>query len=123
MAVITWVDVTNHAAELSAVVVAAQTDVLAHVNTALAVAVFGGEAAAKTKLARIYLAAHLGTLSLPSSSGAASGAVIEEKVGDISRKYADASSGTTAGSGLDATVYGLQFKALARTTVARFPLI
>lgn len=121
MAVITWTDVTNHAAALSVVVAAAQTDILAMVNVLLDVEIFGGEIAAKTKLARVYAAAHFGTLELLSSSGAAS-SVTSERAGDLQRDY-----GTEAAS-LDnpdwsTTAAGKMFVTLCNTTEARGGLL
>lgn len=85
MAAITWTDVTNHAAELASVAVGAQTDVLGHVNTALNVTLFGDETSPRLKLARIYLAAHLGTMG---NLGGVSGPVSSESAGGLSVSYA-----------------------------------
>ena len=71
MAAIIWADVVSHAAQLLTVDSTAQTDILAHVNTALAVAVFGGETHARTRLARVYLAAHFGQTITDAAGGTA----------------------------------------------------
>lgn len=112
MAAITWADVVAHAAELSTFPVAAQNDILAWVNTHLNVTLFGGEDAAKTKLARVYLAAHTATMD---KRGGAAGPVVSSSAGGLSRSFASPPSG----SDLEATSYGSQYKMLLRTTVAR----
>ena len=122
MADITWADVENHAAELSTVLVPAQTNILAHVNEALVVADLDGGAGAKTKLTRIYLAAHIATADKLAASGA-SGPVTAEGVDGLSRSY-----GVTAASSGDITFfqstgYGRQYLAMVRTSAARVPLL
>jgi uncharacterized protein YfaP (DUF2135 family) len=121
MAAIAWADVTAHAAELSTVAVGAQTDILAHVNTAFAVSVFGGEDAPKLKLARIYLAAHMAKSGKLAASGAA-GPVTSETADNISRSYAVAmaSSGSDTWS---STGYGRLLAQLVRTSSARLPRV
>lgn len=116
MSAIVWDDVVNHAAELSGVNGDAQDDILAHVNTTLNVAVFGGEGSAKLKLARIYLAAHMATLQI---LGGSSGDIQSESVGGVSYTY----GGSTSTSEFNATSYGKQYTALVRNSVARFPLV
>jgi hypothetical protein len=116
MSAIVWDDVIAHAPELSGVDEDAQTDILAHVNTTLNVAVFGGEESPKLRLARIYLAAHMTTLM---TLGSSSGDIASESVGGVSYS---ASSTTSTGS-FDTTGYGKQYQALVRNSVARFPLV
>lgn len=116
MASIVWSDVEAHAPALSTVASGAQTDILAHVNTILNVSLFGGESAAKLKLARIYLAAHSGTLSLLGASGA-SGPVTKDKAGGLERSYATASP--TLGTDYSTTIWGQLFIQLSNTTAAR----
>jgi len=62
----------------------------------------------KQQMAQTFLAAHL--LTEVATSGSGSGAVTEEKVGDIMKKYDVASS--TSGSLLDRTKYGRMFKSI-----------
>lgn len=69
MADIAWSDVVNHYPALSAVDAEAQTDILALANAALAASVFGGEDAAKYKLARVHYAAHVTTLAARATGG------------------------------------------------------
>lgn len=112
MADIAWTDVTAFAAGLSAVDVLAQTDILAHVNVVLDVEMFGGEDAPKTRLARIYLAAHMGS-SISQAASGASGPVIEQKMGQSSLKFASAASG----QGLASTAWGRLYEQLSDTTI------
>ncbi len=121
MASISWSDVTAHAPELSTVSAGAQTDILAHVNVALLVTEFGGEDAPKTKMARIYLAAHLATMAAQGAAGAA-GPVQSESAGGLSRTYA-VGAAALAGGDYETTSYGQAFRALARTTPARIPML
>lgn len=116
MAAIIWTDVTNHVAGLSAIAVAAQNDILAHVNSALNVTVFGGEASGKLKMARIYLAAHFATLANLGASGAA-GPVTQTKLGDAAIGYSSPS--TTSNSQYASTAYGQMYLVLLKTTGAR----
>lgn len=125
MASIVWSDVTAHAPELVTATgpsTAAQADILAVANDVLDVSQFGGETTAKTKLARIYFAAHFGTIDAQGSSGA-TGAVISETVGGLARMYASYSPAGTDPL-WDATPYGKAFRALLRATpVLRGPWI
>lgn len=117
MAAITWSNVTAFASGLSVVAAEAQTAILAYVNSALDVTLFGGEDGAMLRLMRIYLAAHLAS-STAASSGVAGGGLVEsERAGDLARSYIypDISSGTS----LQTTEYGRQYAALLRTTPAR----
>lgn len=63
MADITWDDVTDLQANLSAAEADAQTKILAYVNGELNPDAFGGADSARFVMARIYLAAHLGELA------------------------------------------------------------
>lgn len=121
MADITWAHVTDHAPGLSSVAVAAQNDILAWANDHLSVDEFDGEDGPKTKLARVYLAAHAGTLSLLGASGA-SGPVTAEAAGGLSRSYGGA-LGAAAASDYGTTVWGQMFVALCRTNVSRAGLV
>ena len=122
MADITWPMVEAFAAELSVVPVLAQTDILDYVNTVLTVSEFGGEDAIKTKMARIYLAAHYGTITKNGANGPA-GAVVAESAGDLSRTYATLSGYATTDPLYDTTPYGKQFRALCRSSRAICPLV
>lgn len=121
MADITWAMVTAFAAELTVVPDSAQTDILAHVNTALKVDLFGGEDAPKTKLARIFLAAHYGQLSLDGAHGA-SGEIVGKSLGPMSVSYASSSPMGTDPL-WDKTTWGKQFRSLLRSSAARVPIV
>ena len=113
---IAWADVTAFASELSSVDVATQTDILAYVNAALAPDAFGGEASARLRIARIYLAAHHGALSLRSS---AAGPVVSRSEGDLSVTYGYSLASAASGDPLlDSTEYGKLYRQLVRTTAA-----
>lgn len=104
MAAITWTDVTNHAPELSTVTAGAQTDVLAYVNAALSVSLFGDETSPRLKLCRVLLAAHLATLEAQRNT---SGPVTAAAAGGLSRSYGALASRSIAGT----TGYGRAFLA------------
>lgn len=118
MAAITWGDVENHAAHLAnpTVPTAAQTDILAHVNTALDVDRFGGEDADKTKLVRIYLAAHFGQSLVDAAAGVA-GPVTSKELGDMKVGYGNLSA-AIASSDYSTTGYGRSYLAIVRRTAA-----
>lgn len=121
MAAIDWTAVIAHAPELAAVSSQARTEILAHVNTALDVEVFGGEDAPKTRLARIYLAAHLGAGVANSGGSTSVGAVTSESAGGLSRSYGQAAVVATASLG--STSYGQAYLALVNTSAARAPFV
>ncbi len=116
MADIIWSDVEAVAPELSTVDSNAQSMILAYVNDALSVSAFGGETSPKLRLARIYLAAHVGTLSSHGGNPTA-GPVTAESADNISRSYATRAIANP--SDWDATSYGQLYMALARTSGAR----
>lgn len=113
---ILWADVVAIAADLDDVDLAAQTDILAYVN-ALPYSPYGSDTAWSYRLARIYLAAHLGSGALPGASTAA-GSVTSETVGPITTQYAATQSTREA---LEATSYGRQYLSLVRNSLARLP--
>lgn len=124
MAAIAWEDVTAHASDLTTLDESAQDDVLAYVNDNVDPAKFGGETASRLKLARIFLAAHLGTVILRKGTPTA-GPVTSETVGEVSRTYG-LFAGATPGSGVDlsTTGWGREYLALIRRTAAsRGPLV
>lgn len=120
MADIAWSDVVNHAAELSTVDATVQTEILAYVNSVIQVALIDNEAGPKTKLVRIYLAAHFATANASASSGTG-GTISSKKEGDVAVTYAVPSS-ATAGTP-DATAYGSMYLRLIGTTALRAPLL
>lgn len=113
MAAITWTNVTDAAPELSVTPAAFQTIILSVVNgTGLNAANFGGEEADKTKLARVMLAAHYGTLQRRRGTG---GGISSQSEGGVSQSYAAMSSAQA----LEQTSYGQMFKMLCAGTPAR----
>ncbi len=121
MAAITWSDVLAFAPELSGVVSGAQDDIIDYVEDAIVSGEFGGESSPTYRLARIYLAAHYGTVTVNGSNGAA-GPVIGESAGGLSRQYA-AFSPTGSDALLDVTPYGKAFRSLLRRSPARAPFL
>ncbi len=118
MADITWTHVTDHAPGLTGVSGAAQIDILDLVNNLLEVDLFGGEDATKLKLARVYLAAHMGQLWKDSQTGGGSaGPALLKELGDMKTQYASG-FGTFSAETYGTTRYGQQFVALRRTTLA-----
>lgn len=118
---IVWADVLGVAPELSTVSALGQTDILAYVNEAFVVDEWGGDASKLLRLARIYLAAHYGTVSVQGSAGAA-GPVIGESAGGLSRQYASNSPMGTDPL-FDTTPYGKAFRNLARRSSGRAPVV
>jgi hypothetical protein len=109
---IAWSDVTAVDAALSAVSAGAQTMFLAEAN-ALYASAFDGTSGPRYKLARVYLAAHRGRVSLESASGAA-GPVVSKTIGGMSKTYAAPTSGDS--DDLDLTRWGRAYRDLCRTS-------
>lgn len=107
MAAIVWSDVEALSSQFALVHPTFQTDILNYVNNALDVSVWGGEEAFDLRLARIYLAAHLGSMPII-ASGQATGAVVSETVGGLQRTYANA----TTGQAIHTSSYGSAYQFL-----------
>lgn len=124
---INWTDVTTLAPELCDLNPIVTVDILTHVNETLDPDVFsGGEEGVTYRLARIYLAAHMGTLSITGGSagvGSVVGPVTAEQVGGISRQYGDPISSDTGESDLTATIYGRMLRDLINRSLARCPVL
>ncbi len=116
MADITWDDVVNHASELGSVDEDAQDDILDYVNRNVATDLF---TASQLKLAKIYLAAHLGTVA-KSKGSTSTGAVTSETAGRLTRSYSVVASAT---SDLDGSSYGKQYSAMVKRSAARVPFV
>lgn len=114
---ITWADVVAHAPELASIDVVAQTNILAYVNAAFNEASLASASAQRAKLVRIYFAAHIATVE-SRGAGGASGAVISETRGRLSRTYGAAPAGVFA-----STSYGQAYLALVRTSISRAPFV
>lgn len=116
MAAIVWADVTNLVASLSTVPGGAQTEILAQVNAAVNAAKLGGEDAKKTKLARIYLAAHMGELerlAATDPTGQAGGAVSSKRL-TADGFQVDYSQLDTSAESLQTTTHGRAYLSLIR---------
>lgn len=123
MAAIDWAAVVSIASELADVGVPAQDLYLAMANTFINVSMFDGEDGPKTKLARIYIAAHLATLDRMRGSAAA-GPVISESRGGLSRSYANTTQMSVASGLFGQTTYGQNYATLVRTSAAaRMPTV
>lgn len=106
---ITWTNVTDIAPELSVIVSATRTAILAQVNVELSVSVWG----TLIDIGRAWLAAHIATGILRRGTG---GQVTSETVGSVSRSYA-----ATDGTGYSGTSYGQEFeRLLLNLSAARF---
>lgn len=116
MAAIIWADVVAHAAQLSTLSATAQADVLAFVDEVVDVSLLGGEASYRARMARIYLAAHLGEIERRRGKA---GPVTSESAGGLARSYGASMTGDI----LDTTSYGGQFKSIARNSRARGPRV
>lgn len=114
-----WTDVVSLAPELTKVSNAGQGTILAYVNTALDVCQFGklGEDSPKLKLARIYLAAHLGSL------GPHEGILTSEKEDDLEMGWTLPPIPPFGDPFWYRTAYGSAYDALIRTTTARLPFV
>lgn len=117
---ITWPQVVTVDANLATVPENAQVWILAYANKALNPKMFTAEA---YRMARLYLAAHFGTMSVPGAAGdvPVAGPVVSETVGGISRTYAlvsDASDPT-----FSTTTHGQMYAFLVRTSKARLPRV
>lgn len=115
---VTWGDVVALDPSLSTVPLATQTAILELVYSTLPSACpWGGKYDTAIKL----LAAHMGVLWLRSQGGV-TGLVLEEKVGDVSRKYGAGMS--ASGHDLDQTMWGQAYARLLKGTLgARGPLV
>lgn len=123
MAAIDWAAVVSIASELADVGVPAQDLYLALANTFINVSMFDGEDGPKTKLARIYIAAHFATLDKQRGTTTA-GPVISESRGGLSRSYANLTQMSVAAGLFGQTAYGQNYATLVRTSAAaRMPTV
>lgn len=123
MAAIVWADVTALAPELTTVNDFARAMILEYVNgPALDPACFDGESGPTTRLARIYLAAHLGSGVDKGAAGAAGGPVTSESMGGLSRSYSVGSVASSADA-TGSTAYGRLYEALVNNSLARMPIV
>lgn len=116
MAAIIWSDVTAVDSALSAVSVGLQTGILAYVNgTGIAVSKFDGESGTDTKLARQFLAAHMGTMNLRAAAGG-TGQVTGMSEGGVSISYAQPGFASLADN-LESTPHGVNFSIMLARNV------
>lgn len=120
---IVWADVTALAPELSSLSTAAQTAILAYVNVAFDESMFKADdssgVSSSLKTARVYLAAHLGTMTRLQGMAVA-GPLIEESDGRLMRKFAVVTAANTSFSG---TSYGDLLTWMINTSRARYPMV
>jgi hypothetical protein len=119
VAAILRVHVLAIAPELSTLSDQAWVDILAYVNEMSAVA-FDGDVSAY-RMARLFMAAHIGTTSRRAATGAV-GPVLMEAAGGLRRTYGEASATTDTGS-LSQTMYGTQYLAILRSSGAAGPFL
>lgn len=115
---ITWVDVTNIAPELSTASVGLQTVILNYVGANLVTDDLGD----KYTLAASYLAAHLATLAKGGGLGP-SGPITAEQAGPISRSYANTFARWNGLAGFALTKYGILFSTFANLSMAHIGIV
>lgn len=123
MADITQSDVLAFAPELAAanISVTAQTAILAYVNYFDPSAFDEDDTGPTFYLARVYLAAHLETITKRGGSGAV-GPLVAQSIGGVRRSY-----GLIAGQAgiyaLGTTLYGMEFLSILQMSVAGLPML
>lgn len=118
MSIIVKADVTNFATELTSTQIndGMWADVLAYVNQVNLSAL---DSAIDIRMARIFLAAHLGSVTRRSASGGyeAAGPVTSESVGGVRRAYATVASAGVGSSSLSESRYGRMFSQILGSTM------
>lgn len=116
-------DVLEFAPELSTIRDPTWAAILAFVNsfTSLGIDVAGGESSPLLRLARIFLAAHYGTVSKRSKSGAA-GPVTSEAAGAVRRSYGLVALASND-AGFGSTVWGQQLLSILSMSDAHGPIL
>ena len=121
---IVWADVVGLAPELASLSVTAQNTILAYANVAFDESQFKTDPNASTsstlRMSRIYLAAHLGTVTRWQGSAIA-GPLIAESDGRLSRQYAVIPQNIS--SSFAGTSYGVMLEFLLKTSKARLPVV
>ena len=92
---------------------------LNNVGYAISTSVFG----VRTEEAARYWVAHKLTLLAESSSSAAAGPMIKERVGDVMREYAKPQSVSESNSDYARTKYGIEFLAIRKSMLAAFGVV
>jgi hypothetical protein len=123
MAAILWSDVVMIATELTTVSDGARVMILDYVNgPAMDPDCFDGEAGYTTRMARIYLAAHMACSIGTGASGASGGPVTSESMGGLSRSYSTGSVAASADA-TGSTDYGRRYESLVNNSLARLPIV
>lgn len=119
MSNIVWSAVLGMAPQLTTLTIGAQTDILAFVNELDLSSL--GETEQTTRMARIFLAAHVGTVAVRAAGGMA-GPVTSESAGALRRSYG--LSATPSGEeGFGTTMYGMQYISIIRMSLAHGPIL
>lgn len=111
---IVWADVEIMAPDLAATPVSVQDEILALVDETVPATSWGGEASARLRMARIYLAAHHATLWARATD--APGAIASESAGGMSVSYASDAAGF-AGAPTASTKWGREYLELGRSLI------
>lgn len=120
MAALTWPEVVQLDAALSAVPPLVQDLILAEVNDTVDPVVLGGETSGQFLAARAALAAHCGRLALPGEAGAP-GPVASKSADGLSKSYFQVAIADS--TGLGQTRWGQTFLRIVRNSAARAGLI
>lgn len=135
---VVWDDVLGVAPELTATAASGRVDILAYVNNigsgTLPTAtsgcgviggggngIGGGDNGIQLRLARMYLAAHIATISIRAASGAA-GPVTSEAAGGLRISYG-LTSVLSGDPGLSTTLYGQFYLTIVRSSLAHGPVL
>ncbi len=118
MAAIKWQDVSGLVPSLAALATEGQDGILAFVNAYFSPTIWGGEDSVRYKMARVFLAAHLATMS---PWGGVSGRVTSKTISTSSASINYAQKLTT--DGLELTEWGQMLRVMmAGNAGARMPL-
>ncbi len=123
MSAIVWADVVAVSSPLAATVLAVQTDLLTLVNTGFGAfpQIFDGEDGIKTRLARIYVAAHFASLPGAGEQRPA-GPVTSQTRGGLSQSYQALSAGSRNDTWND-TQWGRRYLQLLLGSRATWPRV
>ena len=112
-------DVLAIAPELSTIADGAWVEILAYVNE-IPLSAFD-DSVPTHRLARIFLAAHIGTVSKRAVTGAV-GPVTAESAGGLRRSYGAVATSTDT-SNLSSSMYGTQYMTILNASYARGPFL
>lgn len=118
MAAIVWPNVVAFAPELANIAITAQAFALLYVNATVNPTAFDGESGHRTRMARIWLAAHVGAAI---GMGSVAGPIIEETGGGLAEQYQPLA--TAALGSLGESRYGREYAGMIRRSpAARGPI-